>query len=296
MISFFKKTLKVGVITLGLLSLATVAAFAVVGKERTQAVVNGLHGKILESIDDAIDDPSILRAQLREMEKEYPKRIGQVRGDLSELQGEIREIEREIAISERVVVLADQDLQKLETEFAARLPSGETALVAIRGMSSGESPSPSRAVEQRLNQVRSTRGAYANRAADARHDLAYLEKQAVRLGELLAKLENERAEFQTQAMGLSRQIDSIARNDRLIELLERRNKTIEECSRYEAVSLDQISGRLSQIRSRQEAELDVLSTSEESADYENRARMELAAEQLSTEREEPLEHVESVDF
>ncbi len=294
MISFFKKTLKVGVITLGLLSLATVAAFAVVGKERTQAVVNGLHGKILESIDDAIDDPSILRAQLREMEKEYPKRIGQVRGDLSELKGEIREIEREIAISDRVVVLADQDIQKLETEFAARLPSGEAALVAIRG--SSESPSRSRAVEQRLNQVRSTRGAYANRAADARHDLAYLEKQAVRLEELLAKLENERAEFQTQAMGLSRQIDSIARNDRLIELLERRNKTIEECSRYEAISLDQISGRLSQIRSRQEAELDVLSTSEESADYENRARMELAAEELSTEHEEPLESVEPVDF
>ncbi len=289
MISFFKKTLKVGVITLGILSLATVAAFAVVGKDRTQAVVQGLHGKILESIDAAIDDPSVLRAQLREMEKEYPKRIGQVRGDLSELRGELRELEREAAISERVVVLAEEDIGKLETDLAERTTHGETALVALRAVSFEDRPNPIESAEQRLNKVRSTRSAYANRAADARRDLEHLGKQATRLEELLAKLEHEHAEFQSQILGLNRQIDSIARNDRLIDLLERRNKTFQECSHYEAVSLDQISGRLSQIRSRQEAELDMLSTTEEANDYENAARMQLAAEEVAPETEDALD-------
>jgi chromosome segregation ATPase len=288
MISFFKKTLKVGIVTLGILGLSTVAAFAVVGKDRTKAVVQGFHGKLLESIDHAIEDPSVLRAQLFEMEKEYPKRIGQVRGDLAELKGEIRELEREAAISERVVVLADQDLVKLEGEVTEAKIQGETAFASLRPGSFEDGPSPLDAAEQKLNRIRNTRMAYSSRAADAHRDLEHLVKQATRLGELLAKLEHEHGEFQGQILGLNRQIDSIARNDRLIDLLERRNKTFQECSSYEAVSLDQISGRLSQIRSRQEAELDMLSTTEDATDYENAARRELAAEEAAPKETDPL--------
>jgi hypothetical protein len=96
----------------------------------------------------------------------------------------------------------------------------------------------------------------------------------------LTQLENERAQFRTQMVGLGRQVDAIARNERLIALLERRNETIEECSRYEAVSLDQITGRLAEIKSRQEAELDLLARAEEQGDYEELARLQLASEAL----------------
>ena len=73
-------------------------------------------------------------------------------------------------------------------------------------------------------------------------------------------------------------------NDRLITLLDRRNRTIDECSRYEAISLDQITGRLSEITSRQEAELDVLSNAEAATDYEDMARLELANEEYEVRR------------
>jgi predicted RNase H-like nuclease (RuvC/YqgF family) len=293
MISFFKKTLKVGVIALGILSLATVAAFAVVGRERTQAVVEGLHGKLLESIDQAIEDPSMLRAQLHDMEREYPKRIGQVRGDLAELKGEVQELQREAAISDRVVVLADQDLAKAEAELARTATRGETALAAFHGTPLDDGPHPVDAAEQRLKRIRNTRAAYASRAADARRDLEHLGRQTARLEELLSKLEHEHAEFQGQLLGLNRQIDSIARNDRLIDLLERRNKTLQECSAYQTVSLDQISGKLSQIRSRQEAELDMLSTGEGANDYENAARRELAAEEAAPKSGDSAAYVPS---
>lgn len=285
MCGFIKKIFRLGAITAGVLGLTTIAAYAALGESRTKAMVHQMHGKVLERIDKEIEDPSALRSQLGEMEREYPERIAQVRADLAELDGEIRGLEREQAVSERVVALVDEDLGHLQGELAAAQVSpegtnGTSALVAVRAVRvDDEVLSPKRA-QSKLRQMQEQRLVYANRAADAEHDMLYLQKQRERLEELLTKLETERAEFQAQIQGLSRQIDAIARNDRLIKLLERRNRTIEECSRYEAVSLDQITGHLAQITSRQEAELDVLANTERAADYEDMARLEIAHEEL----------------
>ncbi|MEM7307767.1 MAG: hypothetical protein AAF682_13895 [Planctomycetota bacterium] len=273
MFATLKKMMKVGMVTAIGVGLAGVAAAVIVGEGRTRAVVHELHSNVIDSIDSAIEDPAALRAQLREMERQYPEKISQVRGDLAELQHEIVELERERAISERVVALVDQDLGAIEMKLAAHAAPASDELSARNPY--GDSPSR---VEVRAGQLENQRLVYQNRRADAEHTLVYLHLQQDRLVELLAKLENERSEFQSQIAGLSREIDAIARNDRLIQLLEKRNQTIEECSRYEAVSLDQITGRLSMIRSRQEAELDILATTEAATDYEQTARLQIAAE------------------
>lgn len=278
MFSFLGKALKVTVVSTVLLGMAGAGAYALLGKHRTEAVVNEIQDNLLESIDEHLDNPSLMRSQLRELEREYPERIAQVQGDLAEIRGEIRTLEQEAAVSERVVTLADRDLERLGTQVAAQLPSEAGAqLVSVR--LDGASYTPDSAHTQ-LQRVRATRAAYAGRAADARHDLGYLEKQAMRLEELLVKLQGEQTEFRAQVVGLNRQIDSIARNDRLLELLEKRNKTIEECGRYEAVSLDQITSRLDQIKGRQEAALDLFASEEHATDYEELARQQLAGEQL----------------
>ena len=294
MISFFIKAVKIGMCTACLVGLAGVAAFAVVGQERTHAVVSEVHGNLLDAIDGKIEDPSALRAQLREMEKEYPKRIAQIHSDLAEIRAEIRGLQRTQAVSERVVALADEDLGNMQVQMASQITAGDGQVIPVRAVMIEDRVYSPRRAKARLNQIQNTRLAYANRAADAKHDLLYLEKQAVRLEELLTKLEGERTEFQTQIMTLSREIDSIARNDRLINLLEKRNRTISECSRYESVSLDQITGRLASIRSRQEAELDLLSNEEQEGDYEDMARRQLASEELDARATGYLET--SVDF
>ncbi|HED65582.1 MAG TPA: hypothetical protein ENJ09_08505 [Planctomycetes bacterium] len=285
MFSFIGKILKFAIATSFLVGIAGVAAFATLGPGRTHAVLGEMQTSLLEAVDDNIDDPAALRAQIREMEKEYPERIAQVRSDLAEVQSEIAALDREVAVSERVVALADQDLDRLQDQLAMQLPEDGARLVA-RGVITldGHTYTPARA-KVRLNQVRATRIAYANRAADARHDRGYLVKQQERLEDLLVKLEAERSEFQTQALALGRQIDSIARNDRLIQLLDRRNRTIDECSRYDSVSIDQITGRLAQVKSRQEAELELLSSQDNQADYEDLARMQLATENLEAQHE-----------
>lgn len=271
--------------TIGLVSFVVIggAAALIAGPQRAKAVFHRLQDEVHTTIDKAIDDPTALRAQLEELEAEYPARITQVRGDLAELREQIRQLRREQAISERVVSMADQDLAVLEPAIevaSAKRAAGEVRFAAVRfddGILSFDR------AQAKVAQVRNTRLAYGDRASDAAHDLVYLEDQAQRLEELLIDLENERAQFQAQLAMLERQVDAIARNERLIGLLEKRNKTIEECSRYEGVSLDHLTGRLQEIRSRQDAELEFLTTRQEVQDYEDLARYELQKEALGFE-------------
>jgi chromosome segregation ATPase len=294
MASLFKTVLKVGVVGVVLLGTAGAATYLVAGAPRTKAVVRQVHDKVLARIDEAVEDPVALRAQLLELEKDYPRRIAQVRGDLAELNEEIRQLERDKAISQRVVELAEQDLARIEPRLEeARTASDTRDRNGLAPVAMGADPAVRSQLTSRIGQIRHTRAAYANRAADAAHDLGYLRQQSGRLEELLLTLENERAQFRTQIQQLSRQVDAIARNDRLIDLLEKRNQTIEECSRYQAVSLDQVTGRLAEIRCRQEAELDLLAKAHERTDYEDVARMQLAEEEAS-DATEPTEAAASV--
>ncbi|MEW6071186.1 MAG: hypothetical protein AB1726_01145 [Planctomycetota bacterium] len=273
MFSFLKKFIRVGVITLLLVVGAGAVAVAVVGPGRAHAVLSSAQDHVQQAIDGAITDPSALRQQLREMEREYPERISQVRGDLAQLNEEMRQIERERAICYRVVELAQMDLNAVQGELSSGAVPAENRLSA-----GGARVAPVNRLAVRARQIENTRMVYANRAEDAAVELSYMHQQAGRLEELLAKLETEHAQFKGQLLALSRQVDAIARNERLIELVEKHNRSFQECSRYEAVSLDQITARLHEIRTRQESELDVLAQAQEVGDYENVARQQLAAE------------------
>ncbi|MEZ5977323.1 MAG: hypothetical protein R3F34_03795 [Planctomycetota bacterium] len=130
--------------------------------------------------------------------------------------------------------------------------------------------------------MRQTQLVYQQRAEQAVSDLGYLEKQAARMEEALTQLENERTQFQTQLMQIERQIDAIDRNDRMIDMMEKRQKTLDQVSRYEAYSLDQVTANLSEIRSRQEAELEMLTGSQETEDFARIAQIQVDSEANGT--------------
>lgn len=289
MFSILKRFMKAGVVTTVVLGTVAAAAVVIAGPHRARAVVSQVHGKVLHSIDATIEDPSALRTQLQEMEREYPKRISQVRGDLAELHEQIRQLEREQAIAERVVDLAERDLVALQTGFEEAKAMAEGNGARLAAVSVDDRVLSIDRAAARIQQIQNTRIAYANRSNDAEHDLGFLRQQSARLEELLVQLETERGQFRGQILALSRQVDAIARNERLIDLLEKRNRTIEECSRYEAVSLDQITGRLAEIRSRQEAELDLLASARAESSYEDLAKLQIDNERLDGEQQELLE-------
>lgn len=264
-------------------------AALVAGPERLGALFTQFRNMINSTIDGAIEDPVALRMQMRQLEGEYPKRIAEVRGDLAEVRQQISQLKREQAVSERVVSLAIDDhaqMQDLLTKAEATQAtvslaseSGEAAPAVIRVVFNGESLDMRQAVA-RSTQIQQVRASYASRIGEIERDLTYLAQQESRLAQLAEQLGNEHQDFQAQMWQMDRQVDSIARNDRLIAVMEKRQRTLDEQSRYEAGSLDHLAGRFADIRAKQEARLELLGQASNAVRYEDRAKVDIDARNL----------------
>jgi predicted RNase H-like nuclease (RuvC/YqgF family) len=249
------------------------AALVVAGPDRAFAVFHQTRSKVNTAIDSRVTDPVALRAQLKDLESQYPKRISDMRGDLAELEEQIRQLEREMSVSHKVVAMADVDLEQMQSVLArAEEARAQAAGHVIRVRFDDSRPMSLDDAYTRANRVSQVRSVYASRTADIERDLTYLGQQRERLVALLEQLETERSEFQTQLWQLDRQVDAIARNDRMIELMQKRESTIENQSRYRAASLDQVTARLAEIRAKQESKLQMYGQSNDVKNYENAAK------------------------
>ncbi len=288
MACFFKSFLRFGVIS----GLAAAGALTLAGPERASALFTQAKTSVLSAIDANIEDPVALRAQLKQLEAEYPERIQQVSSDLAELNRNIAELSDERDVAHGVVALAERDLGVLEPMLAQATAASHSSSSPFQTIRFDNRTISVKQALTRADQLEQMKVSYAMQALDAERDLTYLVQQADRLEKLHVELKAERSQFQTQISQLERQVDAIARNDRLIELIEERNETIEECSRYEVKSLDQLTSRLSELRARQEAELEFLSTNDDMADYEEIARMQV---RMQREGLEPAAELNAVD-
>jgi hypothetical protein len=281
MFKLIKGLAKTTFITGAVLGAVAGGAILIAGPARTHAVAGRIHTQVLDTIDRHVDEPAIMRHELRKLEKEYPKRINQVRKDLAELGEQMRQLKQERAISERVVDLAEDDLSQFQSGVEA---VGQNVQRSGLRMASVVVENRVYSYDLAVSKVRQLEQiviAHRNRAADSAHDLTYLDQQATRFEEMLVQLETERTQFQAQLFQLERQVDSIQRNNRLIDLLERRQRTLDECSAFDVGSLDQLTGRLNQLRSTQEAQLDVLCAERDAVDYESMARSQVVEEAVS---------------
>lgn len=278
MFGIVKPVMRVAVIA----GLGLGAAAVVAGPHRVAGLFHSAQQKVCHVIDANVDDPTVLRSQLRELAEKYPQRIAGVRGDLAELQEQMRQIERDKQVSERVVALATNDFDSLKVMLAkgedarATAGAGRAILVSFNDKTMKLEEAYSRAT-----QIQQTRAAYQNKAADADRTLSYLEQQETRMTELLGKLEAEQAEFQTQLWQIDHQVDAIARNDRLLEMLEKRQKQIDSYSRYDVVSLDQVKQRLSQVQAKQESQFASLDKTSQRLNYEDKAAAEIESERAA---------------
>ncbi len=266
----------------------TVASIA--DPPRFRAAVSQVGENLSDRIDNGISNPVALREQIRSLESQYPERITEVRGDLNELRQQHSALGRDRATSSRVIELADADLAKLDygldqassaglsgamTEVAYGAPASARVVIVHQG----ERLSVEEAYARR-NQVAATRNAYADRIADIDQDATYLQRQESQLVALLKKLETEHTNFQTQLFDLDRQIDAIARNERMIGQMEKRQKRLDQLTRYEVESLDQLKLRLDTLRSDTEQRLASLMQGSMTEDYESIARQQIARESV----------------
>lgn len=277
------KTLVRTVVITGLAGGAVVLIAEAAAPGRLSALAGQARQRIVNRIDSAIDDPVALRAQLRDLEAKYPERIAEIRGDLAELTQQMSDLERDRAIAEKVVEMASADLSEMKSLIShAETARSESPFAVISVRHGGSSYSLDQAYAK-ATQVNNTLNAYRTRTADAVRDLAFLQQQADRLGELLSQMETERAQFQAQIWQLDGQIEMIARNDKLIELVEKRQQAIDRYDKFEAVSLDQVTARMSKIRAEQESRLQALANASKGEDYESKAKAMLDAEKTARE-------------
>lgn len=260
-------------------ALAGGTAVLIAGPERVGALFSQARQSLNHQIDQHIQDPIALRAQLKDLEGEYPHRIADVRADLAELQAQKTQLARELEVSERVVQLSRADADEL-TQLIAHAEGVQATLASTSSeqvirVNTGSECFDLKDAYAKANKVRQVHNAYVTRAEDIRRDMGYLGQQEQRLASLLDQLQSEHAEFQTQMWQLDRQVDTIARNDRLIDMMEKRQKTLDSNSRYSASSIDQVHSRFADIRARQEARLEALGTASSTTNYEDRAKFEL---------------------
>jgi chromosome segregation ATPase len=238
-------------------------------------------------IDRNIDDPVALRAQIAQLEAQYPKKIAEVRSDLRDVRDQITQLSRKVKESRMVVQLTQADLEQLDTglararEVQARNPGAIVRISLDKGrVDLRDALNERRGIEQTMQ-------VHANLVVELERDLGYLTEQEHQLAELLTKLETEHAEFQGKLAALDMQIDSIARNDRMIAMMEDRQKTIDEHSRYRAAGLDQLDSHIARIRSEQQARLESIAGRQQDKDYLREAQYLLDVEARG-DRAEPV--------
>lgn len=256
-------------------------AVVVAGPDRIGAMFTQTQESINSAIDKHIEDPVALRAQMKKLEGEYPSRIADVQGDLAELREQKGQLQRELAVSDRVVALAQDDLDQIkglisrgETAQASAQATGEAQVVRV--VFANQSI-PLKDAYGKATHIQQVQTAYTTRANDIQRDLGYLDQQETRLSGVLDQLQTEYTEFQSQMWQMDRQVDSISRNNRLISMMEKRQRTLDEQSRYHAHSLDQLAGRFADIRAKQEARLEALGSATATINYEDRAKYDLDA-------------------
>lgn len=258
--------------------LALGAAAVIAGPHRVTALFDQARTGVVNTIDRHIDDPVALRHQLAQLERTYPQKIGEIRAELGELREQTAGLRREQAIAERVVELAQGDLAELQ----ALLDQAETAraehptrVISVRF---DRGTIPLEDAYARATQINGTVRIYETRAEQSGKALSALATQQSRLEELLKQLETERAQFQAQIHELDSQIAMIDRNEKLIEIVEERQDAIDRHERFEAHSLEQVTGRMARIQAEQEAKLESLLARDGKEGYEERAREMLRSE------------------
>ncbi|GIK18532.1 MAG: hypothetical protein DYG93_13585 [Leptolyngbya sp. PLA2] len=270
-----KSLVRMGVIGTVVGGAVLVPAVVIAGPDRVAALFTQARHSINSKIDATIDDPIALRQQLRALEAELPRKIAAVQGDLAEVTHNVQQLERELLVSRKVISLADADLGQMQDLLArAESARSENGFSVVRVRLDDRSFSLDEAYAK-ANQISQLRSAYADRAADIERDLSLLRSQQDRLSELLGQFESERVKFQNELWQLDRQVDAIARNTRMEQMLTQRQATMDKYDRYSAGSLDQVQGRIAKILAEQEARLTSLAGRSTVDDYKARAQLEL---------------------
>ncbi len=237
--------------------------------------------------EDFVEDPVALRRQLAGLAEKYPDRIAEVRTEIAEIDRQVVKLEEDREIARRVVSMTTDDLAGIRIAVQdANSGTVGARPVSIRVSGRYVDLDGAKKEARRINSIRST---YRERQATDETQLELLTTQRGRLDEILVKLEDEHSRYQAKLWQLDRQIDSIARNERLIEMTKEQQAILADYDKFTEVgSLNQLEAKLSELRTIQEAQLQTLASRSGHDDYEMDAREALQGDDWDDSIFDPL--------
>ena len=266
----------------GLIGAAGLGALAfVIGPERMASGFAQVRAQAVAVAEDFVDDPVALRRQLAALAEKYPERIAEVQAEIAEVDRQLTRLEQDSEVSRRVVALTTDDLAEIRVALQEAAGPGSTRLTSLRVSGRAMNPDQARTEARRIADVRNT---YRDRLATDETQIEFLATQKSRLSEILDTLQGEHARYEAKLWQLDRQIDSIARNERLIEMTKDQQAILADYDKFSEVgNLDQLESKLAELRTIQEAQLQTLTRRSETTDYEQQARDALLDEDLDLE-------------
>jgi uncharacterized coiled-coil DUF342 family protein len=294
MFSLLGKIFKSGIAVVAVLSVLGLGAFLVAGPQRAQAVTAQLQESVQEAIDQHVDETTKMRTQLREMEREYPERISSLRGELGKVQKQMRQVRKDRQINIGAAALAAADLDELGPKVAALIDQDAGDKMRLASVRFHDKTMSVEMAEKRLVGIRESRDRFSKAAMENESQLETLDFQRNIIEEQVLKLEGEYGELRQQIKILDDKIQTVARNEAIIEQLEATKKMVERYRAYEPVSVDSFNSAIDEMLLQQEAEMNLLlnGSPDEDLDYESMAREQLQ----SGEAPEVEAHQAEVDY
>ncbi|MBL1217048.1 MAG: hypothetical protein D8M59_06075 [Planctomycetes bacterium] len=244
------RTALIGTLAVGGLTL-------IVGPQRMATGAAQARYTLVSWFDSNVEDPVIIRQQLKKLQEQYPERIRELRKALTAVDGDIAATQREIEVASKVVTMAKADLGTLaglvdeaQVTLAADT-GGRDVLVKFQGRHLS--------VEQayaRANRIKQAAVNYQDRQGQGEHELTLLQNQRKRLSDQLGKLESEYSAFQAQVWQIERQLAAIERDKELIEMMEDREEVLDNNGHFQINSLDALNARLESVRNEHAAILE----------------------------------------
>lgn len=271
--AFVKTIVRVGVVS----GLAAGALVVIAGPHRVGAVMSQVRSHVNDLADSVIDDPIALRAQLRDLQREYPTKIAQITSELDTLNGQIGDLERERRITARAHTLAQAKASEW-TDMLSRAKDAQGNYRTVAFQYDNQTFNFEQAVA-RASAVRGQVTLFATRVEDMDRDLTFLVQQRTRLDDLLKQLETEQDQLHMQIAQLDSEIDMIERNETLITMIEEREAAISEYSSgSKGVSIAQVEKRLAKIHAEQEARFNAITGRTKNSSFLDQAEQELMHE------------------
>lgn len=257
------------------------AALLVAGPQRVGAMASQIRSVVNERIDQHIDDPIAAKQQLERLAAQYPKQLSTFRAELGQLRNQMAELDRERTVSQRVVAMAQEDLDTLH----ARLARAEEARVdqpyAIISVGFNNRELSLDEAYTKATQVARTVSTYGSRVSHTVDAIAHLQEQEATIVDIIDQLEAEHAQFQAQLWQIENELELLESQEKLVNIVERRQDAIDGFERYDAGNLDNFVDRLSTMRAEQEARLQTATRSFKTTTYEDRARTMLDSERAA---------------